>query len=150
MPGQPDTAISPPGGEIRSGVGASVRRARLRNIPGGRPRQVIVRLSDDEHATLERRAQTAGVSLQRYLVEAGLSGHAGDGAARRSAERELMQARGVLRAAGNNLNQLTKWANANHAVPAQIESVLAVVITATGVVSERAEVLASTFEVLSP
>jgi hypothetical protein len=107
-------------------------------------------LSDDEHATLERRAQTAGVSLQRYLVEAGLSGRAGDGAARRSAERELMQARGVLRAAGNNLNQLTKWANANHAVPAQIESALAVVTRATGVVSERAEVLASTFEVLSP
>jgi hypothetical protein len=107
-------------------------------------------LSDDEHATLERRAQTAGVSLQRYLVEAGLSGHAGDGAARRSAERELMQARGVLRVAGNNLNQLTKWANVNHAVPAQIESVLAVVTRATGVVSERAEVLASTFEVLSP
>ena len=150
MPGQPDAAISPPGGEIRSGVAASVRRARLRNIPGGRPRQVIIRLSDDEHATLERRAQTGGVSLQRYLVEAGLSGHAGDGAARRSAERELMQARGVLRAAGNNLNQLTKWANANHAVPAQIESVLAVVTRATGVVSERAEVLASTFEVLSP
>jgi hypothetical protein len=45
---------------------------------------------------------------------------------------------------------LTKWANANHAVPAQIESVLAVVTRATGVVSERAEVLASTFEVLSP
>jgi hypothetical protein len=61
-----------------------------------------------------------------------------------------MQARGVLRAAGNNLNQLTKWANANHAVPAQIESVLAVVTRATCVVSERAEVLASTFEVLSP
>jgi len=150
MPGQPDASAIPPSGEIRSEPGANVRRARLRNIPGGRPRQVIVRLSEDEYATLERRAQTACVSLQRYLVEAGLSGHAGDGAARRSAERELMQARGVLRAAGNNLNQLTKWANANHAVPAQIDSVLAVVTKASGVVSESAEMLASTFEVLSP
>jgi len=118
----------------------------LRAIPGGRRRQVIVRLSDDEHGTLERRARMAGVSVQRYLVEAGLSGHAGDGAARRSAERELMQARAVLRAAGNNLNQLTKWANANGAIPAQIESVLATVRSATAFVSKRADALASTFE----
>ena len=141
-----DTGRILPDGENLCEGAASVRRDRLRAIPGGRRRQVIVRLSDDEHATLERRARTAGVSLQRYLVEAGLSGHAGDGAARRSAERELMQARAVLRAAGNNLNQLTKWANANGAIPAQIESVLATVISATAFVSKRADALVSTFE----
>ena len=139
------SGISPDGENPREGA-VSVRRDRLRSIPGGRRRQVIVRLTDDEHATLERRARTAGVSVQRYLVEAGLSGHAGDGAARRSAERELMQARAVLRAAGNNLNQLTKWANANGAIPAQIESVLATLRSATGFVSERADALVSTFE----
>ena len=141
-----DTGGVSPAGENPCEGPASVRRDRLRSIPGGRRRQVIVRLTDDEHATLERRARTAGVSVQRYLVEAGLSGHAGDGAARRSAERELMQARAVLRAAGNNLNQLTKWANANGVIPAQIESVLATVTSATGFVSERADALASTFE----
>jgi len=141
-----DTGGILPDGENLCEGAASVRRYRLRAIPGGRRRQVIVRLSDDEHATLERRARTASVSVQRYLVEAGLSGHAGDGAARRSAERELMQARAVLRAAGNNLNQLTKWANANGAIPAQIESVLATVRSATGLVSKRADALASTFE----
>jgi hypothetical protein len=57
-----------------------------------------------------------------------------------------MQARAVLRAAGNNLNQLTKWANANHVIPAQIESVLATVRNATAFVSKRADALASTFE----
>ena len=139
------SGISPDGENPREGA-VSVRRDRLRSIPGGRRRQVIVRLTDDEHATLERRARTAGVSVQRYLVEAGLSGHAGEGAARRSAERELMQARAVLRAAGNNLNQLTKWANANGAIPAQIESVLATVTSATASVSKRADALASTFE----
>jgi len=146
MPGDQHTGGISPDGENPCEAAASVRRDRLRAIPGGRRRQVIVRLSGDEHATLERRARTAGVSVQRYLVEAGLSGHAADGAARRSAERELMQARAVLRAAGNNLNQLTKWANANHAIPAQIESVLATVRSATGFVSERADALASTFE----
>jgi hypothetical protein len=57
-----------------------------------------------------------------------------------------MQARAVLRAAGNNLNQLTKWANANGAIPAQIESVLATVASATAFVSQRVDALASTFE----
>ena len=146
MAGDQETGGISPGDENPCEGVASVRRDRLRAIPGGRRRQVIVRLSDDEHATLERRAHTAAVSVQRYLVEAGLSGHAGDGAARRSAERELMQARAVLRATGNNLNQLTKWANANHVIPAQIESVLATVTSATGLVSKRADALASTFE----
>jgi hypothetical protein len=52
----------------------------------------------------------------------------------------------VLRAAGNNLNQLTKWANANGAIPTQIESVLATVTSATGFVSKTADALVSTFE----
>ena len=115
-------------------------------MPGGRPRQVIVRLSIDEHVALQQRAADAGVSVQRYLLEAGLSGVAGDGAARRRAERELVSTRGVLRAAGNNLNQLTKWANANGALPPHIEPILAKVATATAAVSERVERLAATFE----
>ena len=124
-----------------------VRQNRLRRVPGGRTRQVIVRITADEHAALQRRAADAGVSVQRYLVEAGLSGACGDGAARRRAERELIATRGVLRAAGNNLNQLAKWANANHALPSQLEPILAKVVTATLAVSERVEQLAATFEV---
>jgi hypothetical protein len=107
---------------------------------------VIVRITADEHASLQQRAADAGVSVQRYLVEAGLSGACGDGAARRRAERELIATRGVLRAAGNNLNQLAKWANANHALSSQLEPILAKVVTATLAVSERVEQLASTFE----
>ena len=123
-----------------------VRQNRLRRVPGGRTRQVIVRITSDEHASLQQRAADAGVSVQRYLVEAGLSGACGDGAARRRAERELIATRGVLRAAGNNLNQLAKWANANHALPCQLEPILAKVVTATLAVSERVEQLAATFE----
>ena len=78
---------------------AAVQRNRLRRVPGGRPRQVIVRLTIDEHVALQQRAADANVSVQRYLLEAGLSGVAGDGAARRRAERELVSTRGVLRAA---------------------------------------------------
>jgi hypothetical protein len=107
---------------------------------------VIVRLSTDEHDALQRRAVDAGVSVQRYLLEAGLSGVAGDGAARRRAERELIATRGVLRAAGNNLNQLAKWANANGALPSHLEATLTQVGAATDAVSERVDELAATFE----
>jgi hypothetical protein len=126
---------------------APVHQDRLRRVPGGRTRQVIVRLSTAEHIALQRRAADAGVSVQRYLLEAGLSRTAGDGAVRRRAERELISTRGVLRAAGNNLNQLAKWANANGAVPSHLEAVLAKVATATEAVSGRVEQLAATFEV---
>ena len=106
-----------------------------------------MRLSTDEHDALKHRAADAGVSVQRYLLEAGLSGVAGDGAARRRAERELIATRGVLRAAGNNLNQLAKWANANGALPSHLEATLAQVGMATDAVSDRVDQMATGFEV---
>jgi hypothetical protein len=123
-----------------------VQQNRLRRVAGGRPRQVIMRLTVAEHGALQGRAADANVSVQRYLLEAGLSGKSGDGAARRRAERELMATRGVLRAAGNNLNQLAKWANANGALPSHLEPILACVASATSALSERVEQLAATLE----
>jgi len=125
----------------------AVHLNRLRRVAGGRTRQVIVRLSTEEHVALQRRAADAGVSVQRYLLEAGFSGMAGDGAARRRAEREFIATRGVLRAAGNNLNQLAKWANANGALPSHLEATLTQLGTATDAVSERVDQMAAIFEV---
>jgi hypothetical protein len=73
------------------------RAVRMKRSPGGRHRVVKVLLTEEERATLAGRAVASGVSLQRYLIEAGMSGSVGDGAARRRAERELTQSRGVLR-----------------------------------------------------
>jgi Bacterial mobilisation protein (MobC) len=123
-----------------------VQQNRLRRVSGGRPRQVILRLTVDEHMVLQSRAANANVSVQRYLLEASLSGKAGDGAARRRAERELGAARGVLRAVGNNLNQLAKWANANGTLPSHLEPILTSVASATSALSERVEQLAATLE----
>jgi hypothetical protein len=86
------------------------------------------------------------VSVQRYLLEAGLSGKSSDGAARRRAERELGATRGVLRAAGNNLNQLAKWANTNGALPSHLEPTLASVASATSALADRVEQLTATLE----
>src|ERR1019366_3357529 len=44
-----------------------VQQNRLRRVLGGRPRQVIVRLTIDEHVALQSRAADANVSVQRYL-----------------------------------------------------------------------------------
>ena len=107
---------------------------------------MIVRLSTDEHDALQRRAADAGVSVQRYLVEAGLSGVAGDGATRRRAERELIATRGAFRAVGNNLNQLAKWANANHVLPAHMATVAGEVHRAVEVVEDCARAVARDFE----
>ena len=120
--------------------------ARLRRESGGRKHQVYVRLSDDEHAGLQSRADAAGVSLQRYLVEAGLSGSATGAADRRRVEWDLGQARTVLKAAGNNLNQLAKWANANHVLPAHMETVVGEVHRAVEVVEDSARAVARDFE----
>ena len=138
--------VEPQARTVGAETGIVAVQNRLRRVPGGRPRQVIVRLSIDEHVALQQRAADANVTVQRYLLEAGLSGVAGDGAARRRAQRELVSTRGVLRAAGNNLNQLTKWANTNGALPSHIEPILAKVAMATSALSERVEQLAATLE----
>ena len=124
---------------------AARRAVWMKRSLGGRRRVVKVLLTEEEHAGLAVRAAASGVSLQRYLIEAGMSGSVSDGAARRRAERELTQARGVLRAAGNNLNQLAKWANANRTLPTHMESILATVEQAAKTVEVRAGRLADTF-----
>ena len=62
------------------------RAVRMKRSPGGRHRAVKVLLTEEEHAGLSGRAAASGVSLQRYLIEAGMSGSVSDGAARRRAE----------------------------------------------------------------
>ena len=131
---------------VHSSAGVSPRPTRLRRASGGRKNQVYVRLSDDELARLHGRANAAGVSLPRYLVEAGLSGSAGATADRRRVEWDFGQARTILKAAGNNLNQLAKWANANHALPRHIETVLEELRGAIEIIEDCAQAVASDFE----
>jgi hypothetical protein len=82
---------------------------------------VKVLLTESELASLRALSGLAGVSVQRYLVESAMSGSAANAAARRRAAVEVRAARVVLKGVANNLNQLTKWVNANHALPARLE-----------------------------
>jgi uncharacterized protein (DUF1778 family) len=138
---QPTTAT---GNEsaVASGGGSAVR---MRRAPGGRPARLNLRLTEEEERQIRQRAEGCGLSAPRYLIEAGLSRSASDAADRRRVEWDLGQARVVLKAAGNNLNQLAKWANANHALPAHIEAALGEVQRAIEVIEDCAKVVTLEF-----
>jgi hypothetical protein len=118
---------------------------RMRRAPGGRQGRFNLRLTDEEERQIRQRAEGCGLSAPRYLIEAGLSRSASDAADRRRIEWDLGQARVVLKAAGNNLNQLAKWANANHALPEHIEEVLGEVHRAIEVIEECANAVSTLF-----
>lgn len=125
-----------------SGGGTVVR---MRRTPGGRQGRLNLRLTNEEERQIRHLAEGCGLSAPRYLIEAGLSRSASDAADRRRVEWDLGQARVVLKAAGNNLNQLTKWANANHALPDRIEAALSEVHRAIEVIEGCAKAVASEF-----
>ena len=126
----------------KSGGGTVVR---MRRAPGGRRGRLNLRLTDEEERQIRHHAEECGLSAPRYLIEAGLSRSASDAADRRRLEWDLGQARVVLKAAGNNLNQLAKWANANHALPAHIEGVLGEVHRAIELIEDCANAITSEF-----
>src|ERR1700722_7898554 len=103
--------------EERAAVPTSKRISRMPPLTGGRHFVVKVRLSDSEHDELRRRATTAGMSVQRFLFEAAMAGSAAQSAERRRAQRDAQRTRLVLTSIANNVNQLAKWANANHTLP---------------------------------
>jgi hypothetical protein len=102
------------------------RRERLRRQLGGRPRVVFLRLSEREHAVLTARANQAGVSVQRLLVEAAtLPG-------RTTAERHalyttLLATQRAVTGAANNLNQVARGANSTGRLPVGWEATAAAV-----------------------
>lgn len=106
--------------------------ARQRRLPGGRRHGIYVRLSDQELQTLEDRAAAAGVSVPRLLVEAALAGDAQTASERRALVVELLGARRLTAAVGNNLNQLTRVANATGEVPPELSATLHATARAIG------------------
>jgi hypothetical protein len=121
------------------------RVARMKRTPGGRHRVVRVVLTDEEREVLGTRASAGGVSVQRYLVEAGLSGSAGAATEAREARRDVERIQLGLAGIANNVNQLAKWANTNHALPDTFEAVLGDIRRASGAVVATSERLNTVF-----
>ena len=117
----------------------------MATVTGGRHNVVKVRLSDRELGQLQERAGRARVSLQRFLFEAAMSGSAAQSAERRRATEDAERARIVLTGVANNVNQLAKWANANHVLPDGFNDALDEVRRATTVLAETTERLQAGF-----
>jgi hypothetical protein len=132
--------------EGESALTARTKPVRMRRSPGGRHRQLGVRLTEEEERLIRNRAEEAGLSAQRLLVEAALSGSAQSAAARRHAAVEVRAARVILKGVANNLKQLAKWANANDVLPANLDRLMSDLARAVQAVEQTVRALGIAFE----
>lgn len=107
-------------GGIRTSMDGARKQVRQRRLPGGRKNKVTVRMSDEEARFIQARALVAGVSVPKLLVEAALAGDVQTLSERRALAAEIVAARRLLARIGNNLNQLTRVANATGELPPQL------------------------------
>jgi uncharacterized protein (DUF1778 family) len=105
-----------------------------------------VRLTEEEEREIRDRAEGAGLSAQRFVVEAALSGSAAAAAQRRRAQRDAERARLILASISNNVNQLAKWANTNRVLPETFAACIDDIRRATRAVTDTAQRLGSAFE----
>lgn len=118
-------------------VGAARSRSRRRreNVPGGRPHEHRVKLSDEEEARALVMAQEAGgVTIARVLVERAFAPEGGaTSTERRDFLAELFRVRRLLAANSNNLNQITRAVNSGAPLDSQIVHTLRAIddLTAT-------------------
>ena len=117
----------------------------MKRSPGGRSHVLYVRVTQEEDRRIRNLAAQEGLSAQRFLIETALSGSTQSAAFRRHAAVEMRAARAILRGVANNLNQLTKWANANHALPTSLDRVVEDLSRAVLTVDTTSAGLASAF-----
>lgn len=106
----------------------ALARRRRENAPGGRRHRHSVLVTPEEEGVLVRLAAEQGVTVPRLLVEAATAERAGETASdRRELLTELFGVHRALGAVGNNLNQLTRAANASGDLAVELEHTLAAV-----------------------
>ncbi len=98
-------------------------RRRRANAPQPRARQQLVWVTDEEKASLARRAAEQRVSVSRLLVESALGG-GGSPEGRRAVMAQLFELRRLLATMANNVNQLARSANITGEVPTALSGSL--------------------------
>ncbi len=91
-------------------------------------------------------AEKAGLSAQRFVVEAALSGSAATAAQRRGPSVTPSGLGSILASISNNVNQLAKWANTNHVLPDTFTACIDDIRRATSAVTDTAQRLGAAFE----
>jgi hypothetical protein len=83
-----------------------------------------VRVTNAEQAAIQARAEQAGVSAPRLLVELATLGPVG-ATERNTMRTAVLYARRQIAGVANNLNQLAHWANARQQLPPGFDKALA-------------------------
>jgi hypothetical protein len=141
LAGQPDTGTDP-----RPPRRRATGRDR-RHLTPGRPRQIKIRYTDDEYATLADAARLAGLTPTGYAAEAALAASRDAAppstAPWRLALAELMAARGQVRRFGSNVNQAARALNALGEAPEWLDRAMAVTERAVARLDEAAASVAA-------
>lgn len=104
----------------------ALQRRRRANVAGGRHHRHVVRVTPEEEAVLAQLAAAHRVSVPRLLVESTLSRDAGETPTeRRDALAEMYRAVRLLASITNNVNQMTRAANATGELAAEMSVTLA-------------------------
>jgi len=99
------------------GNSPSARRKRIRSSP------LTIRVSDNQKTIIKEKADTAGISLGRYIRASALGSHYKPPTDPELIKALLMLAR-ELTSQGNNLNQIAKQLNGNIITQAQGDSMM--------------------------
>lgn len=106
----------------------ALTRRRRENVAGGRMHRHEVTVTPEEEGLLLRLSLEQGVTIPRLLIEAATTEHAAETATdRRALLTELFGLHRGVAAVGNNLNQLTRGANATGEYSAELRHTLAAV-----------------------
>jgi uncharacterized protein (DUF1778 family) len=136
LTGQPDNATA-----ARRSRRRATGRDR-RHLTPARPRQVKIRYTDDEYATLAAAARLAGLTPTGYAGEAALAAARDTAppstAPWRVALAELMAARGQVRRFGSNVNQAGRVLNALGEAPDWLDRAVTVTERAVARIDDAA------------
>jgi hypothetical protein len=139
------TSSQPTGGAIGDATADGRRKVtRLTRVPGGRHNRVKVLLTDEEYLHIAARAEVAGVSIQRLMVEAVLAGDGQTAGERRGLIDEFTGARRLVAAIGRNLAQLTEAAGAAGEIPSELSATMHAAARALGRLNEAIDRLNGT------
>lgn len=106
----------------------ALTRRRRENVAGGRMHRHEVTVTPEEEGLLLRLSLEQGVTIPRLLIEAATTEHPAETAtARRELVAELFSLQRGIGAVGNNLNQLTRAANATGEYTVELRHTLAAV-----------------------
>lgn len=84
----------------------------------------VVKTNAAEDAQLRARAVVAGVTVPRFLVEAGMNAHVETSTEQKLLIAELFTLSRTMGTVANNVNQLARFANTEGSFPAEAEGVV--------------------------